>query len=174
MSYSIIHHSAPLSVYQEDEKKTISLHSTSSPKRHTSPYQPELPPTPSSSAFSFLANDSKESIEHLDTTSNRLPNTTHPHYGALPASSDINCMQTSLTSTATTISPNDDDEGLYLLWTHQLLRERGYQPSSCKVDDDDGCSVDSSITELSTSVQRPLLRKSTNFSNWLLSWFPVC
>ncbi|CAO3593879.1 unnamed protein product [Absidia cylindrospora] len=32
----------------------------------------------------------------------------------------------------TTISPNDDDEGLYLLWTHQLLREQGFRPSSCR------------------------------------------
>ncbi|CDH57917.1 predicted protein [Lichtheimia corymbifera JMRC:FSU:9682] len=37
----------------------------------------------------------------------------------------------------TTVSPNDNDEGLYLLWTHQLLRERGYEPGRLGDDDDD-------------------------------------
>ena len=37
----------------------------------------------------------------------------------------------------TTVSPNDNDEGLYLLWTHQLLRERGYEPGRLDDDDDD-------------------------------------
>lgn len=37
----------------------------------------------------------------------------------------------------TTVSPNDNDEGLYLLWTHQLLRERGYEPERLIDDDDD-------------------------------------
>ncbi|KAI8139424.1 hypothetical protein BJV82DRAFT_627199 [Fennellomyces sp. T-0311] len=65
----------------------------------------------------------------------------------------------------TTVSPNDNDEGLYLLWTHQLLRERGFKPSSFRLQDeglgalpaesvtehdydsDDSRSTDSSLTE---------------------------
>lgn len=96
---------------------------------------------------------------------------------------DFNYIQTtaanlSTATTPSTISPNDDDEGLYLLWTHQLLRERGYQPSSCKVDDDDDndddCrSIDSSITDLSTNTSRQQ-QKSMNLSTWFTSWFPIC
>ncbi|ORY96760.1 hypothetical protein BCR43DRAFT_492220 [Syncephalastrum racemosum] len=76
----------------------------------------------------------------------------------------------------TTVSPNDKDEGLYLLWTHQLLRERGFKPSSCREssdpleysstvdgqdeydDDDDDCdsrSTDSSLTQDSLLLQHP-------------------
>lgn len=36
-----------------------------------------------------------------------------------------------MTPLQTTTSPNENDEGLYLLWTQQLLRERGYKPASC-------------------------------------------
>lgn len=89
---------------------------------------------------------------------------------------------------ASTISPNDDDEGLYLLWTHQLLRERGYKPASCKLndDDDDDCySIDSSITDLSVNQQQTLSSSNSNrhlnnnqtFSytpSWLSSCFPLC
>ncbi|KAI7854078.1 hypothetical protein BDC45DRAFT_569619 [Circinella umbellata] len=38
----------------------------------------------------------------------------------------------------TTVSPNDNDEGLYLLWTHQLLRERGFKPSPCRFKEENG------------------------------------
>ncbi|KAL0073990.1 hypothetical protein J3Q64DRAFT_1426891 [Phycomyces blakesleeanus] len=82
---------------------------------------------------------------------------------------------TPATPTHTTISPNDDDEGLYLLWTHQLLREHGFKPSSCRTstlqgdddtrsgnnddDDDDIASDDSSVTnhslDLAASFQDP-------------------
>ncbi|CAO3628883.1 unnamed protein product [Mucor fragilis] len=180
MSYNIIHHphSSP-SLYQDDEKKPI-LSPHYSSQRY---YQPELPPTPSSSALSFLVNDSKESIDSStlepNTHSPRLPYATHPQYGSVfsSSSSDFNYMQTTSTSTTpSTISPNDDDEGLYLLWTHQLLRERGHQPSSCRMDDDDqdDCdSVDSSITDLST-VTYQQRQKSTKLSSWWLSWFPMC
>lgn len=37
-----------------------------------------------------------------------------------------------LTPSQTTIGQSDDDESLYLQWTHQLLRERGFTPSSCR------------------------------------------
>lgn len=93
-------------------------------------------------------------------------------------------------SAASTISPNDDDEGLYLLWTHQLLRERGYKPSSCKLnedDDDDDCySIDSSITDLSVNQQQTLASSNNNrhlnnnqssssyTPTWLSSCFPMC
>ncbi|KAI8881399.1 hypothetical protein K501DRAFT_188992 [Backusella circina FSU 941] len=91
-------------------------------------YPHELPPTPSSSAFSFLTSDQREPEK---------------------------CSLEQASSSASTISPNDDDEGLYLLWTHQLLREKGFNPSSCRLDDDDDDdgneSVDSSITDLSTN-----------------------
>lgn len=94
-------------------------------------------------------------------------------------------------SAASTISPNDDDEGLYLLWTHQLLRERGYKPSSCNAndDDDDNESVDSSISDLSVDEQRidsasaqhyrqssskNSTRNTSHTSSWLSSCFPMC
>ncbi|KAL7319118.1 hypothetical protein PS15m_002288 [Mucor circinelloides] len=184
MSYNIIHHphSISPSLYQDDEKKPILSHHYSS-QRHC---QPELPPTPSSSALSFLVNDSKESIEDTstlepNTNSPRLPYATHPQYGSVfsSSSSDFNYMQTTSTSTTpSTISPNDDDEGLYLLWTHQLLREKGYQPSSCKIedeDDDDCGSVDSSITDLSTATYRQhSQQQKSSLSSWLSSWFPMC
>lgn len=59
-----------------------------------------------------------------------------------------------VTPSQTTIGSNDNDEGLYLLWTQQLLRERGFAPSPCtpdeynngKRDDDD----DSSISDMSS------------------------
>lgn len=90
-------------------------------------------------------------------------------------------------SSSSTISPNDDDEGLYLLWTHQLLRERGYEPSSCKLDEDedDNYSNDSSITDLSimvkhaspasNSIHLDTRKKESSFiPSWLSSCFPVC
>ncbi|KAI7871181.1 hypothetical protein BDF14DRAFT_1993334 [Spinellus fusiger] len=57
----------------------------------------------------------------------------------------------------TTVSPNDEDEGLYLLWTHQLLRERGFRPTSCRNstlhEDDDLESDDSSLTNRSIEIK---------------------
>ncbi|CAO3642384.1 unnamed protein product [Cunninghamella blakesleeana] len=51
--------------------------------------------------------------------------------------------------TNSNISPNDDDESLYLLWTHQLLVEKGYKPSiiSSHNDDNDDDDDDSSIDD---------------------------
>lgn len=55
----------------------------------------------------------------------------------------------------TTASP-DDNEGLYLLWTHQLLRERGFIPSPCSFNEEE--EDDDSISSLSEDEeQRHLL-----------------
>ncbi|GAA5811981.1 hypothetical protein MFLAVUS_005428 [Mucor flavus] len=160
----------------------------------------EMPPTPSSSAMSFLVTDQKsfDEEEYSRLPLNTAINTTPPSvtdYGSL--SSDFTYFQAASPSTrsspaASTISPNDDDEGLYLLWTHQLLRERGYSPSSCKLnsdEEDENYSIDSSITDLSVgpletfvsthqidNTTRP--QSKTIFSSytpsWLASCFPTC
>lgn len=76
----------------------------------------------------------------------------------------------------TTISPNDDDEGLYLLWTHQMLRERGFRPSSCRTDsyhdqdnDIDEEDDESSLSATSVSPKQHLNHQSS--SNPILSSF---
>ncbi|KAG1157271.1 hypothetical protein G6F37_006850 [Rhizopus arrhizus] len=79
--------------------------------------------TPSSSSTTNYINE--------ETISN-------PTYGSLNTLS-----QSNLTTTA---SP-DDNEGLYLLWTHQLLRERGFIPSPCLLNDEE--EDDDSISSLS-------------------------
>lgn len=70
----------------------------------------------------------------------------HPLYLNIIASS----------STISTISPNDDNESLYLLWTHQLLKEKGYHIN------DDEESIESSITQASSKT------------NWFRTCFPIC
>jgi hypothetical protein len=47
-----------------------------------------------------------------------------------------------LTPSQTTIGQSDDDESLYLQWTHQLLRERGFTPSSCRPEDEEDDQID--------------------------------
>lgn len=167
----------------------------------------DLPPTPSSSALSFLVADQK-SIDEEDnqtittTTSDRLPLNNSAYTTPLQLRTDYGSLSTDFmysrtssplvsSSAASTISPNDDDEGLYLLWTHQLLRERGYKPSSCNAndDDDDNESVDSSISNLSVDEQRidsasaqhyrqslskSSPRNTSHTSSWLSSCFPMC
>ncbi|CAO3642901.1 unnamed protein product [Mucor hiemalis] len=167
----------------------------------------DLPPTPSSSALSFLVADQR-SIDEEDsqtittTTSDRLPLNNTVYTTPLQTTTDYGSLSTDFTysrassplvssSAASTISPNDDDEGLYLLWTHQLLRERGYKPSSCNAnEDDDNESVDSSISNLSVDQERmattsshhyaqkssPSSKKPSrnNTSSWLSSCFPMC
>lgn len=59
-------------------------------------------------------------------------------------------------STISTISPNDDNESLYLLWTHQLLKEKGYHLN------EDEESIESSITQASSKT------------NWFRTCFPIC
>ncbi|KAI9245063.1 hypothetical protein BY458DRAFT_560865 [Sporodiniella umbellata] len=69
----------------------------------------------------------------------------HSHYGSLSLASS---------STASTINPNDDDESLYLLWTHQLFQEK-YPHIR---DDESIESTETTITD-QTTAQR---------------WFPIC
>jgi hypothetical protein len=104
------------------------------------------------------------------------------NYGSLSSTDFIPYQDLPVVSSSSTISPNDDDEGLYLLWTHQLLRERGYEPSSCKLnEDEDTYSIDSSITDLSTMVDHvnptsnSTRKNERSFvSSWLSSCFPMC
>lgn len=77
---------------------------------------------------------------------NNNNNNQHPLYLNIIASS----------STISTISPNDDNESLYLLWTHQLLKEKGYHIN------DDEESIESSITQASSKT------------NWFRTCFPIC
>lgn len=65
-------------------------------------------------------------------------------------------MSLASSSTISTISPNDDNESLYLLWTHQLLKEKGYHLN------EDEESIESSITQASSKT------------NWFRTCFPIC
>jgi hypothetical protein len=49
----------------------------------------------------------------------------------------------------TTITPNDNDQGIYLLWTQHMLRQKGFRPSSYQINDDDSDSdsTNSSLTD---------------------------
>ncbi|KAG1460948.1 hypothetical protein G6F56_005832 [Rhizopus delemar] len=101
------------------------------PISHTKDYEKaayqELPPTPTSLS---IVTDQKEDRRH---------------YGSLSLASS---------SIASTINPNDDNESIYLLWTHQLIQEK--YPS---IRDDE--SIESSITHVSTT-------------SWLSACFPMC
>lgn len=55
----------------------------------------------------------------------------------LPFIESLSTIERPLTPSHTTISPNEDDEGLYLLWTQQLLREKGFTPSPCRPEFED-------------------------------------
>ncbi|KAI8099139.1 uncharacterized protein BX664DRAFT_320493 [Halteromyces radiatus] len=82
----------------------------------------------------------------------------------MPLSDDTSIDEAPPTPPHTTISPNDDDEGLYLLWTHQLLREQGFRPSRsyCQntEDDDDESSQSESI--LSNHAINPPFKPMNN------------
>ncbi|KAI8581692.1 hypothetical protein K450DRAFT_230745 [Umbelopsis ramanniana AG] len=58
----------------------------------------------------------------------------------------------------TTIAPNDNDEGIYLLWTQHMLRQKGFRPSSYNLNDDDSDSdsTNSSLTDDDVEDDRPL------------------
>jgi hypothetical protein len=58
----------------------------------------------------------------------------------------------------TTITPNDNDEGIYLLWTQHMLRQKGFRPSSYNLNDDDSDSdsTNSSLTDDDVEDDRPL------------------
>ncbi|RCH90359.1 hypothetical protein CU098_010398, partial [Rhizopus stolonifer] len=75
----------------------------------------ELPPTPSSSALSFMFVPDQKA-------ESKTPSLNHSQYGAM--------------SLASTVNPNDENESLYLLWTHQLLKE------NTRDNDDDDCSLE--------------------------------
>ncbi|RCH94684.1 hypothetical protein CU097_013090 [Rhizopus azygosporus] len=112
----------------------------------------ELPLTPSSALSFLIVRDQKEEcIINNDNKSSPI----RSQYGAISLGSS--------SSTASTISPNDDNESLYLLWTHQLLKEKGYNPSSYNIDDDCN-SIDSSITDVSIPQSK----------HWLYNCFPIC
>ena len=58
----------------------------------------------------------------------------------------------------TTITPNDNDEGIYLLWTQHMLRQKGFRPSSYNLNDDDSDSdsTNSSLTDGDLEDDPPL------------------
>lgn len=141
-------------------------------------YFTELPPTPSSSTLSFRLNEKEDILgnDHsykicqqqlivLDREENSISSfRSYYSYGSI---------ETSSSSKSTTISSHDnDDEGLYLYWTNQLLKERGYEPSPLKRymndNDDDNDSIASSISDISSATVYQK-RKS-----WLSSWLPFC
>ncbi|KAI9243740.1 hypothetical protein BDA99DRAFT_529923 [Phascolomyces articulosus] len=131
-----------------------------------------LPPTPSSSARSFMSTGNQDPIDCSNNNSNNATSLRlsipKPYYGSFLSSpfsssptgeSSKSIMMPSdhsvpSTPPHTTISPDDDEEGLYLAWTHQMLREQGLRPQSChggldndedddsSVSDDDGLSYD--------------------------------
>ncbi|ORZ04276.1 hypothetical protein BCR42DRAFT_429383 [Absidia repens] len=152
--------------------------------------EPELPPTPSSSYCPSIT-------DPLNPSSSSSKSTTRPRpkfYGSFsllqkPFSDDsLSLDEAPPTPPHTTINPNDDDEGLYLLWTHQLLREHGLRPASCRTnsyqdddkyqnngnasddDDDDDDDEDSSQSEDEETIpsisyhQRSKLLSSASFT----------
>ncbi|KAI8356192.1 hypothetical protein BD560DRAFT_406807 [Blakeslea trispora] len=61
-------------------------------------------------------------------------------------------------NTPTTISSDQHDEGLYLTWTQELLREQGFSPSSCRQIDQNSLSSSSEDSELDyDTLNRQLL-----------------
>ncbi|CAO3640706.1 unnamed protein product [Cunninghamella blakesleeana] len=142
----------------------------------------ELPPTPTSSyCRSIISRDDStklasmntdNSMEKVDrsTTSNLLSTRNYGSFISIPPLSEDNLSLNSVapsTPSHTTINPDEDDEGLYLLWTQQLLREQGLRPSSFRTksfqyDDDDDFSDESSLSNISTS------------KSFLSSFFSLC
>jgi hypothetical protein len=59
----------------------------------------------------------------------------------------------------TTITPNDNDEGIYLLWTQHMLRQKGFRPSSYNLNDEDSDSdsTNSSLTDSDVEDDDPPL-----------------
>ncbi|KAI8138712.1 hypothetical protein BJV82DRAFT_630250 [Fennellomyces sp. T-0311] len=130
-----------------------------------------LPPTPSSSAQSFILTTHEQQETNEKPLRLSLPKS---NYGALsltwPQSPTTDSMMTSdhsvpSTPPHTTVGPDDDEEGLYLAWTHQLLREHGFRPQSCHGGLDADSDDDSSLSD---DEDRNDTRKS-----WL-SCFPTC
>ncbi|KAI9030084.1 hypothetical protein CLU79DRAFT_733982 [Phycomyces nitens] len=99
-------------------------------------------PTSSSMSISSPRESSNKINAHYGSVLSTPPylDTDHAYgaYGAYGAhESHLNLGRPS--SFTTTVGPDDNDEGLYLMWTHELLRERGFTPVSCRseVDEDE-------------------------------------
>ncbi|CAO0796469.1 unnamed protein product [Mucor circinelloides] len=97
-----------------------------------------LPPTPStsSSVSSYISHNKARDLSlHIPSGQQQQK------YGSLGSSTpyleSLSAIERPLTPSHTTISPNEDDEGLYLLWTQQLLREKGFTPSPCRPEFED-------------------------------------
>lgn len=74
----------------------------------------------------------------------------------LPFLESLSTIERPLTPSHTTISPNEDDEGLYLLWTQQLLREKGFTPSPCRPEFEDYMEKESSNNKKTGSSSNSL------------------
>ncbi|KAI8334821.1 hypothetical protein BC941DRAFT_515557 [Chlamydoabsidia padenii] len=121
----------------------------------------ELPPTPSSSychsvasresRFSTLVGRQTDGYTLSSSSSSRLA--VPKQYGSflnmplsgMPLSAPPTPLHTTIGS----------DEGLYLLWTQQLLREQGYRPYSCRQDDTDDDDDDDESSQSDTSIISP-------------------
>ncbi|KAK4517807.1 uncharacterized protein ATC70_001153 [Mucor velutinosus] len=120
-----------------------------------------LPPTPSmsSSVSSYISHSKARDL------SLKIPNGQQQRYGSLGSSTPYlasrnwkraveeytRTKKRPFTPSHTTISPNEDDEGLYLLWTQQLLREKGFTPSPCRPEFEDYMKKDSNKKTSSSS-----------------------
>ncbi|KAL0145497.1 hypothetical protein V8B55DRAFT_1373922 [Mucor lusitanicus] len=116
-----------------------------------------LPPTPSmsSSVSSYISQTTKARDLSL-----KIPNVQQQRYGSLGSSTpyleSLSTIEGPLTPSHTTISPNEDDEGLYLLWTQQLLREKGFTPSPCRPEFEDYMEKESSNNKKTGSSSNSL------------------
>ncbi|KAI9252142.1 hypothetical protein BY458DRAFT_523177 [Sporodiniella umbellata] len=79
--------------------------------------------------------------------------------------SSLNNSRYGATSISSTVNPNDENESVYLLWTDQLLKEsiHNYGDSDSDSDEEDICSLDSSVGGISRSQPK----------SWL-SYLPFC
>ncbi|KAG2225427.1 hypothetical protein INT45_010063, partial [Circinella minor] len=151
-----------------------------------------LPPTPSSSARSFITSVHQGSVG--DSNGNNGNNSTSlrlsipkPYYGSFlspsyPSSPTADSSKSlmmpsdhSVPSTPphTTICPDDDEEGLYLAWTHQLLREQGLRPQSChggldNEDDDDSSLSDGDSLNYNDNNYHNKNSNKSFLSSWLV------
>lgn len=130
---------------------------TSIPINKTGSYQnrptqsPPITPT-SSNSSSTLEKGKGRDLTSVYTSQQKYGSlgSTAPYFDTLADSRPV-------TPSQTTIGSSDNDEGLYLLWTQQLLRERGFAPSPCTPDEynngknnDDDDDDDSSVSDMSS------------------------
>ncbi|KAI9473747.1 MAG: hypothetical protein EXX96DRAFT_579210 [Benjaminiella poitrasii] len=118
---------------------------------------PCLPPTPSTSASS--------SDEVLD-----LPKLEYGSLGISTPYSDLIDTEDNSNSSSyinkTTINRSDeDDEGLYLLWTQQILKEKGFNPSPCRPETEEkACNHSKSNSGKRYDSQESLVNNSAESS----------